>query len=546
MFFWYTYFGQIDRGDVVMKVLVTDKINEIAKNILLEGENIEVDLLPTMSEEDLCKAIANYDALMIRSETKVTNNVLEAGKNLKIIGRAGVGVDNVDVESATQKGVIVVNSPDGNTMAAAEHTVALMLSMARNIPAAVASTKSGLWERSKFTGTEVFGKTLGIIGLGKIGSHVAQVALALGMKVIVCDPYTTQEAVEAIGAEYIPHLDDFWGRCDFISVHTPKTRETTHLINKKSISRMKKGVKLINCARGGIIDEVALKEAIESGQVSAAAIDVYEAEPDIKSSPLLNVEGNIVLTPHLGASTSEAQLNVAIDVAHQIKEVLGGGSAASAVNIPSLKPAILEPVKDYMQLAENIGELAQQIVGGNLKSIEISAKGKLASLDISPLETAILKGVFSSFMDNVNYVNAPIIAKQKGLSVTTSKSETSGDYIGLITVKLITNTSKSLVSGALIAENIKRIVKIDQYNTSIEPERHMLFVPHENKPSMIAKVATVIGEAGININHMHVVQNIGEKSLMIINTDNAVDKDVLEKIEQIDGVSISKYVKLSA
>lgn len=534
-----------------MKVLVTDKINEIAKNILLEGkdvkgENIKVDILPTMPEDELCKVIIDYDALMIRSETKVTKKILEAGKNLKIVGRAGVGVDNVDIETATQKGVIVVNSPDGNTMAAAEHTVALMLSMARNIPAAVASTRAGLWERSKFVGTEVFGKTLGIIGLGKIGSHVAKVALALGMKVLVCDPYTTQEAVESIGAEYIPNLDAFWGRCDFITIHTPKNRETTHLINKNSINRMKKGVKLINCARGGIIDEVALKEAIESGQVSAAAIDVYEAEPDIKSSPLLNVEGNLVLTPHLGASTSEAQLNVAIDVANQIREVLSGGSATSAVNIPSLKPEKLEPVKDYMQLAENIGEIAQQIVEGNLKSIEISAKGKLASLDISPLETAIIKGIFSSFTDGVNYVNAPILAKQKGISVTISKSETSGDYIGLITVKLITTTSEALVSGALIAENIRKIVKIDQYNTSIEPEKHLLLVPHENKPSMIAKVATVIGEAGININHMHVVQKTGEKSLMIINTDCMVEKEVIDKIEKIDGVSKSKYVKLTA
>lgn len=532
-----------------MKVLVTDKINEIAKNILLEGENIEVDVLPTMNEDDLCKTIPDYDALMIRSETKVTKKVLEAAKNLKIVGRAGVGVDNVDVETATQSGVIVVNSPDGNTNAAAEHTVALMLSMARNIPAAVASTKQGLWERSKFTGTEVFGKTLGIIGLGKIGSHVAKVALALGMKVIVCDPYTTQETVEALGCEYIAHLDDFWSKCDFISVHTPKTRETTHLINKNSINRMKKGVRIVNCARGGIIDEQALQEALESRQVGAAAIDVFEAEPDIQSSPLLNAKGNVVLTPHLGASTSEAQLNVAIDVAQQIKEVLTGGSATSAVNIPSLKPDKLEPVKDYMQLAENIGEIAQQIVEGNLKAIEISAKGKLASVDISPLETAIIKGVFSSFTSGVNYVNAPILAKQKGISITTSKSETSGDYIGLITVKLITTTSESLVSGALIAENLRKIVKIDQYDTSIEPAKHMLLVPHENKPSMIAKVATVIGEAGININHMHVVQksdNGDEYSLMVINTDTAVEKDVLNKIEKIDGVSKSKYVKLTA
>lgn len=308
---------------------------------------------------------------------------------------------------------------------------------------------------------------------------------------------------------------------------------------------MKKGVQIINCARGGIIDENALKEAIESGHVKGAAIDVFEAEPNIKESPLVDVKGNIILTPHLGASTSEAQLNVAIDVAHQIKDVLTGGSATSAVNIPSLKPAILEPVKDYMQLAVNIAELAQQITTGNLKSIEIIAKGKLASVDISPLEIAVIKGVFSPYMD-VNYVNAPLIAKQKGISVTTSKSETTGDYIGLITVKLITSEGETLVSGALIAENISRIVKIDQYNTSIEPEKHMLFIPHENKPAMIAKVATVIGEAGININHMHVVQKKDDKSLMVINTDCAVEQDVLDKIEKINGVSNPRFVRLTA
>lgn len=529
-----------------MKVLVTDKINEIAKNILLEGENIEVDMLPTMLEDELAKAIENYDALMVRSETKVTAKILENAKNLKIIGRAGVGVDNIDVETATQKGIIVVNSPDGNTNAAAEHTLAMMLSMARNIPQASAVTKEGRWERSKFTGVEVFGKTLGIIGLGKIGSHVAQVALAMGMKVVVCDPYTTKEAVESIGAEYVPHLDDFWGKCDFITVHTPKTRETVHLINKNSINRMKKGVRIINCARGGIIDEIALKEAIESGQVKAAAIDVYEDEPEISKSPLITLENNIVLTPHLGASTSEAQLNVAIDVAQQIKEVLGGGSATSAVNIPTLKPDKLEPVKDYMQISENIGELAQQISKGNLKSIEIIANGKLAEVDISPLETAVLKGIFSSFTVNVNYVNAPLLAKQKGIGITTSKSSTAGNYVGQITVKLNTTEGEVVVSGALVAEGITRIVRIDQYNTSIEPEKHLLLVPHENKPSMIAKVATVIGEYGININHMHVVQKEGEKSIMIINTDRAVEKEVAEKIEKIDGVSLAKYVKLTA
>lgn len=530
-----------------MKVLITDKINETAKKIV--EQVAEADLLPTMSEDELCNVIGEYDALMVRSQTKVTEKVLEAAKNLKIIGRAGVGVDNIDVEKATQKGIIVVNSPDGNTMAAAEHTIALMLAMSRNVAKAAASTKQGLWERSKFTGHEVYHKSLGIIGFGKIGSHVAKVALALGMEVYVFDPYTSKEVVEKQGAKYVATLDEFWGIPDYITVHTPKTKETAYLINRNTINRMKKGVRLINCARGGIIEEEALKEALESGQVAQAAIDVFEGEPNISENPLVKTTGDILLTPHLGASTEEAQLNVAIDVAEQIKEVLEGGSARAAVNIPSLKPQKLEPVKDYMQLAENIGELAMQSSGGTLKSISITVNGNLADLDVSPLEVAVLKGVFSSFLVGVNYVNAPIIAKSKGLDVTTTRSQKSCDYIGSITVKLVTENDETLVSGALIAEGMPRIVKINDYDTSIEPEKHMLLVPHENKPSMIAKVATVLGDSGINISRMNVAQKSLKNdnvSIMIINTGFEVDEKTLDLIGAIDGISKPKYVKLSA
>ena len=530
-----------------MKVLITDKINETAKKIV--EEVAQADLLPTMPEDELCKIIGEYDALMVRSQTKVTEKVLEAGKNLKIIGRAGVGVDNIDVEKATQKGIIVVNSPDGNTMAAAEHTIALMLAMSRNIAKAAASTKQGLWERSKFTGHEVYHKSLGIIGFGKIGSHVAKVAQALGMEVYVFDPYTSKEVVEKHGAKYIKTLDEFWGIPDYITVHTPKTKETAYLINRNTINRMKKGVRLINCARGGIIEEAALKEALESGQVAQAAVDVFEGEPDISENPLVKTTGDILLTPHLGASTEEAQLNVAIDVAEQIKEVLSGGSARAAVNIPSLKPQKLEPVKEYMQLAENIGELAMQNSSGTLKSIAITVNGNLADLDVSPLETAILKGVFSSFMVDVNYVNAPIIAKNKGLDVTTTKSQKSCDYIGSITVKLTTDKEETVVSGALIAKGMPRIVKINDYDTSIEPEKHMLLVPHENKPSMVAKVATVLGDIGINISRMNVAQkstNNDNVSIMIINTGSDVDDNAIAAINAIDGVNEAKYIKLSA
>ncbi len=530
-----------------MKVLVTDKINESAGNII--ALVAEVDFLPTMSEDELVKIIPQYDALMVRSQTKVTPKIIEAGNNLKIIGRAGVGVDNIDLDAATQKGIIVVNSPDGNTMAAAEHTIALMLAMSRNIAPAATSTKEGKWDRAKFTGCELFSKTLGVIGLGKIGSHVAEVALALGMKLVVFDPFASKEIVEKMGGEYVANLDEFWPKCDFITVHVPKTKDTVNMINKDTIAKMKKGVRIVNCARGGIINEQDLKDAIESGQVASAAIDVYENEPNIQDCPLINCKGNVVLTPHLGASTQEAQINVAIDVAEQIKEVLSGGSASSAVNIPSLRPDKLEPVKDYMQIAENSGELAMQITGGMIKTIEITAQGDLAELDIQPLEVAVLKGALSSMLEGVNYVNAPVLAKKRGIDIISSRSKVKCNFAGLLTIKLTTDNGTTIVAGALVAKDIPRIVKINDYETSIRPEKHMLIVPHVNKPSMIAKVAQVIGENNINIGSMNVVQKNDKhetESIMVINIDTGVNEKTLSEISKIDGVHDPKYVNLSA
>lgn len=530
-----------------MKVLITDKINESAGKII--EPVADVDFLPTMPEDELIKIIPQYDAIMVRSQTKVTARIIDAGKNLKIIGRAGVGVDNIDVNAATQKGIIVVNSPDGNTIAAAEHTLALMFAMSRNIVPAAVSTKEGKWERSKFTGCELFGKTLGVIGFGKIGSHVAEVALALGMKVVVFDPYASKEIVENFGAEYIQNIDDFWPKCDFITVHVPKNKETVNLINKDSILKMKKGVRLVNCARGGIINEQDLKDAIDTGYVASAAIDVYENEPDIASCPLNGCGGNIVLTPHLGASTQEAQINVAIDVAEQIKEVLSGGSASSAVNIPSLRPDKLEPVKDYMQIAENSGELGIQLSDGVVKTIEITAQGDLADLDIQPLTVAVLKGALSSRLEGINYVNAPIIAEKRGIDIISTRSKVKCNFAGLLTIKFITDKGENTVAGALVAKDIPRIVKIDDYETSIRPQKHMLIVPHVNKPSMIAQVAKVIGENNINIGSMNVVQKHDRhatESIMVINIDSEVSSNVLSEIDKIDGVHGSKYIRLSA
>ncbi|MBQ2983533.1 MAG: phosphoglycerate dehydrogenase [Candidatus Gastranaerophilales bacterium] len=523
------------------KVLITDKINDLAVKIV--ARVAEVDNLPTMDEDKLCEIIGEYDALLVRSQTKVTAKIIEAGKNLKIIGRAGVGVDNIDVNTATQKGIIVVNSPDGNTHAAAEHTIALMMAMSRNIPVADASVKQGLWERSKFTGVEVFNKTLGVIGLGKIGAHVANVALALGMKVVVFDPYANKEIVEKMGATYVEHLDDFWGLFDYLTIHTPKTKETAGLINTNTLNRMKKGVRIINCARGGIIVEADLAKAVESGQVAQCAIDVYEDEKNVGQSPLINLGKAAILTPHLGASTDEAQINVALDVANQVVDVLSGRNATSAINIPALKPQKLEAVKEYMGLAENIAQIASQLSTGAIKELAVSVSGELSNLDVSPLEIAILKGILSANMVDVNYVNAPIIAKSRGIEVKTSKTN---DKDNAISVTIKTSENDTVVKGALIAKGIKRITQINDYIASIEPKKYMLFVPHINKPNMIAQVASVIGASNINISDMRVAQNLcdEQKNVMVINVDSVVEEATLDKIAKIDGVEKAKYIGL--
>ena len=481
-----------------MKVLITDNINECVKDII--EDNAEAIFLPTMREDELVNIISEYNALMVRSQTKVTRRIIEAGKNLKIIGRAGVGVDNIDVDAATENGIIVVNSPDGNTIAASEHTIALMLSISRNIVPASESTRQGKWNRDLFTGNELFGKTLGIMGFGRIGRKVVHIALAIGMKVIVYDPFSSEEIVNKTGAIYETSLNNFLPQLDYLSIHIPKTPDTNNIINKENISKMKDGIVIINCARGGLINEIELKEALESGKIGAAAIDVFENEPKIETSPLIEYKkNNMILTPHLGASTKEAQINVALDVAKQIKQVLSGGYTESAVNIPSLNPEILKPVKDYMKIAENAGEIIMQISNGKIKSFEIIAQGELINLDIKPLEVAVLKGALSYMLHDVNYVNAPYLAKQRGIEVKTIKLESPSTFTGILKVKLTTDVETTNVSVSLIAKNIARIVKLNDYDVIIKPQNHILIVPHINKPSMVAKVATALSSNDINI-----------------------------------------------
>ncbi len=530
-----------------MKVLITDKVNECVKDIIADVS--EAVFLPTMSEDELVKVIGEYDALMVRSQTKVTRKIIEAGNNLKIIGRAGVGVDNIDVEAATEKGIIVVNSPDGNTIAASEHTIALMLAVSRNIVPAAVTTKEAKWNRDKYTGNELLGKTLGVMGFGRIGRKVVHIALAIGMKVIVYDPFATEEIVQKAGAVYETSLDEFLPKLDYLSLHIPKTPETNNIINKDNLCKMKNTAIIINCSRGGLVNEEDLKNALENGTIAAAAIDVFINEPKIETCPLVEYKkDNLILTPHLGASTKEAQINVALDVAKQIKQVLSGGYTESAVNIPSLNPEKLEPVKDYMKISENAGEMIMQTANGKIKSLEITAQGDLINLDIQPLEVAILKGALSYMFQDVNYVNAPYLAKQRGIEVKTIKSEAPSTFTSIVKVKLTTDKDTTSVSVSLIAKNIARIVKFNDYDVIIKPQPHILIVPHINQPAMIAKVATVLSGDDINIGSMSVSENIkgSNMSIMAINVDRVIGNDVITKISNIEGVHDPKYVRLTA
>lgn len=529
------------------KVLVTDKINDIAVKILQPV--CEIDYKPVLSSDELKAIIKDYDALMIRSESKITRDIIAAADRLKVIGRAGVGVDNVDIEAATDKGIVVINSPEGNTVSAAEHTFAMMMAMTRHIPAADVSIKEGKWERSKLTGQEIFNKVLGVVGFGKVGSRVAFVARSMGMKVLVYDPFAGKEIVENAGASYAVSLDDIWKSSDFITLHVPKNKDTINLINRDSIAKMKKGVKIINCARGAIVNETDLAEAIQSGQVEMAAIDVFDKEP-VMDSPLLKLGAKVVLTPHLGASTEEAQINVAVDVAEQLRDMSQGLPARSAVNIPCLKPEILEPVKHYMALAENLGSLVRQITTGAAREIEVVASGELAGLEISPLLVAVTKGVLEYSHEGVNYVNAPALAQKSGIHFKKSASTDSERYMGLLKVVLTTDRETNRATGTIIGMGIPRILGINGYHTSIEPAEHMLILPHKDQPGMVARVATVLSGENINISMMQVGRKFralaGGESMMILNIDEPVTGDILGQLQKIDGIYSARSINLRA
>ncbi|BBL68971.1 phosphoglycerate dehydrogenase [Methanoculleus chikugoensis] len=523
-------------------MLVSDPLAEEGIDILKEF--CDVDVNTGLTEDQLIAVIGDYDALLVRSGTEVTAQVIDAGEKLKFIGRAGAGVDNIDTEAATRRGIIVANAPEGNTLAATEHTMAMMLSLARNIPQATASLKKGEWKRSKFMGVELNDKVLGIMGFGRIGREVAKRAQAMAMKCIAYDPFITQEKAASLGVEMVP-LDELFRRADVITVHTPLIKETRHVINTKTIATMKDGVRLINCARGGIIDEKALADGIASGKVAGAALDVFESEPPT-DSPLLGLD-KVIVTPHLGASTVEAQKNVAISVANQCISVLSGGAAKYVVNapmIPAEQQALVEP---YAMLAQKMGRLLVQLTEGRLESIEVTYGGEAAALPNTKFVTrVILKGMLDPILQApVNIVNAEFVAKERGIRMSETTTEEAQGFKNIITITAKTDRMTETVSGSVSGPNRARIVSIGGYMTDLTPTGHVVISRHTDKPGVIGKAATILGRANVNIAGMQVGRHKpGEEALMVLTVDSAVPADAMEEIKKIDAIHTAKHAEI--
>ncbi len=524
------------------KVLVSDPIDQVGIDIL--SQVAQVDVKTDLSKEQLVQIISEYDALMIRSGTRVTQEVIEAGNQLKIIGRAGVGVDNVDVPAATRKGIVVVNSPEGNTIAAAEHTLAMMMALSRFIPAANQSIREGKWDRKSFTGVEVYKKTLGIVGLGKIGAHVATVARALGMRLLAYDPFISHERAEQLSCRLVD-LDVLFAEADYITLHLPKTPETANLINAAAIAKMKPTVRIINCARGGIIDEAALAEALQTGKIGGAALDVYDSEP-LGESALRSLGKEAVLTPHLGASTEEAQVNVAVDVAEQIRDVLLGLPARSAVNIPGLRPDLLEQLKPYLQLAETLGNLVGQLAGGRIESLTIRLQGELATNQSQPIVIAALKGLLShALQERVNYVNASIEAKERGIRVIETRDASVKDYTGSLHLSAKGALGEHSVTGALLGDNEIRITSLNDFPVNVPPNRYMLFTLHRDMPGIIGRIGSLLGSFNVNIASMQVGRKIVRgDAVMVLSIDDPLPEDILSEIKKVAGIRDAYTVTL--
>lgn len=527
-----------------MKILVSDPLSEEGLKILKEVKDFQVDVRTELKPEALKEAIKDYDALIVRSATKVNKDIINAAGKLKVIGRAGVGLDNVDSEAATQKGIIVMNTPGGNTISTAEHTVSMILSLSRNIPQANVSTRAGEWKRSKFMGVELYNKTLGIIGLGRIGKEVAKRCLSFGMKILAYDPFLSREAAETLGVE-VAELTDIFERADYITVHVPLTEETRHMISENEISRMKKGVRIINCARGGIIDEAALVNAVKEGKVAGAAIDVFEKEPLSADSPLLKSD-NIIVTPHLGASTEEAQVNVAIEITECVRDYLLGKGIRNATNYPCLEAEVCKIVEPYIGLAEKLGSFASQLSEGRFQELSINYSGELAQYDTTPLTLALLKGILTPILqDSVNFINSVSLAKERGIKIKETKSSKEEEFVTLIRIEIKTDKEARQVYGTLSALKQPRVVKIDEYYVELALLGDILVIQNWDRAGIIGTLGTLLGKENVNIAAMTFDrQSPGGKAITVLNVDNPVLPGVLDKIKKTENILGAKVIKI--
>ena len=521
----------------MVKVLISDSMSPRAKEIF-DNRGIEVDIKVGLSEDELVACIGEYDGLAVRSATKVTAKVLAAAEKLKVVGRAGIGVDNVDLENATANGVVVMNTPFGNAITTAEHTIAMILALARQLPMADVSTQAGKWEKSRFIGVEVTGKTLGIIGCGNIGSIVADRALGLKMKVIAYDPYLTAEHAKDINVEKV-ELDALLARADFVSLHTPLTDQTRGIIDAAALAKTKKGVRIVNCARGGLVVEQDLNVALESGHVVGAALDVYEVEPATEN-PLFGT-ANLICTPHLGASTTEAQVNVAIQVAEQMADYLLTGAVVNALNMPSVSAEDAPRLRPYLLLAEQLGSFAGQMTESGIKSVSIEYEGHAAELNTKALNAAVLKGLLSPLLEGVNMVSAPVIASQRGIGVTDIRHNRQTDYQTLIRLTITTENQTRSVAGTLFGDDKPRLVNVKGVPMEAELGPHMLYVNNNDRPGLIGGLGTVLGEAGVNIGTFHLGRTEpGGDAIALVEVDGEIPSEVLQAVANLPNVVQAK------
>lgn len=525
-----------------MKVLISDSLSPRGIEILRKA-GFDVDVKTGMSPEELKACIGAYHGLIIRSATKVTADVLEAATNLKVVGRAGSGLDNVDKTAATKKGIVVMNTPGGNTVTTAEHTIALMFALARQIPQATASMKEGKWEKKRFMGVELYHKTLGIIGLGNIGKEVAKRAQGLEMHVIAYDPYLSDENAREMGIEKV-ELPELYRRSDFITIHTPITAETRNLINRKTIADMKDGVRIINCARGGIVNEDDLYEALRSGKVAGAALDVFEKEPPGENR-LLTLD-NLICTPHLGAATEEAQDNVAIAVAEQVSDYLAHGIIRNAVNFPSIPAEQVPRLQPYLTLSEKLGSFAAQVFEGAMTEMTIEYRGEASELNTAPVTIALLKGFLTPILEEtVNFVNAPVIARERGIEVREMKSADAGDYQSAISLRVRADGKEHSLTGTLLSRRDPRIVRIDNFPVEIVPEGDMLFIYNNDRPGVIGNIGSYLGKCNINIARMHFGrETAGGIAISVVSIDAPITHFQLDEMRKMPNILSLKVVTL--